>query len=112
MREWKSGRPKAFRFWLYFTPGLGVLTQEAIARKQKFLRMASSGKFLPDFVKLAEAYGAVGMRIEKPEELRSKLQEAFSIPRPVFVDVIVNEEEKVFPMVPAGAGIADMLIES
>ncbi|RJV99387.1 hypothetical protein DWW15_10215 [Subdoligranulum sp. AF14-43] len=43
MREWKSGRPKAFRFWLYFTPGLGVLTQEAIARKQKFLRMASSG---------------------------------------------------------------------
>ena len=76
------------------------------------LRMASSGKFLPDFVKLAEAYGAVGMRIEKPEELRSKLQEAFSIPRPVFVDVIVNEEEKVFPMVPAGAGIMDMLIES
>ena len=43
MREWKSGRPKAFRFWLYFTPGLSVLTQEAIARKQKFLRMASSG---------------------------------------------------------------------
>ena len=76
------------------------------------LRMASSGKFLPDFVKLAEAYGAVGMRIEKPEDLRSKLQEAFSIPGPVFVDVIVNEEEKVFPMVPAGAGIMDMLIES
>ena len=71
-----------------------------------------SGKYFPDFVKLAEAYGAVGIRISDPAELRSKLQEAFATPGPVLVDVIVNEEEKVFPMVPAGAGIADMLIES
>lgn len=72
----------------------------------------SSGAYFPDFVKLAEAYGAVGIRISDPAELRSKLQEAFATPGPVLVDVIVNEEEKVFPMVPAGAGIADMLIES
>ena len=72
----------------------------------------AGGKYFPDFVKLAEAYGAVGIRISDPAELRSKLQEAFATPGPVLVDVIVNEEEKVFPMVPAGAGIADMLIES
>lgn len=71
-----------------------------------------SGKYFPDFVKLAEAYGTVGIRIEQPAELRLKLEEAFAIPQPVIIDVIVNEEEKVFPMVPAGAGISDMLIES
>jgi acetolactate synthase-1/2/3 large subunit len=71
-----------------------------------------SGDYFPDFVKLAEAYGAVGIRIDKPADLRPKLEEAFAIPRPVIIDVIVNEEEKVFPMVPAGAGIADMLIAS
>lgn len=71
-----------------------------------------SGKYFPDFVKLAEAYGTVGIRIEQPADLRSKLEEAFAIPQPVIIDVIVNEEEKVFPMVPAGAGISDMLIES
>lgn len=72
----------------------------------------ASGKYFPDFVKLAEAYGTIGIRIERPAELRPKLEEAFAIPQPVIIDVIVNEEEKVFPMVPAGAGIADMLIES
>jgi acetolactate synthase I/II/III large subunit len=71
-----------------------------------------SGKYFPDFVKLADAYGAAGLRITNPVELRAKLEEAFAIPRPVIIDVIVNEAEKVFPMVPAGAGIADMLIES
>jgi acetolactate synthase-1/2/3 large subunit len=72
----------------------------------------ASGKYFPDFVKLAEAYGTVGIRIKKPSELRSKLKEAFAIPKPVIIDVIVNEEEKVYPMVPAGAGISDMLIGS
>lgn len=71
-----------------------------------------SGQYFPDFVKLAEAYGAVGIRIEKPAELRAKLTEAFALPQPVFIDVIVAEDENVFPMVPAGAGIADMLIGS
>jgi acetolactate synthase-1/2/3 large subunit len=72
----------------------------------------SSGEYYPDFVKLAEAYGAVGMRISDPKELRSKLEEAFAIPRPVLIDVIVTESEKVYPMVPAGAAISDMLVES
>ena len=72
----------------------------------------ASGDYYPDFVKLADAYGAVGMRISDPQELRSKLEEAFAIPRPVVIDVIVDEREKVFPMVPSGAAISDMLVES
>jgi acetolactate synthase-1/2/3 large subunit len=72
----------------------------------------SSGQYYPDFVKLADAYGAVGMRISDPKELRPKLEEAFAIPRPVLIDVIVTENEKVYPMVPAGAAISDMLVES
>ena len=72
----------------------------------------ASGEYYPDFVKLAEAYGAVGMRISDPQELRAKLEEAFAIPRPVVIDVVVDEREKVFPMVPAGAAISDMLVES
>ncbi len=71
-----------------------------------------SGEYFPDFVKLADAYGAVGLRITTPEELHPKLEEAFAIPRPVIIDVIVDEEENVFPMVPAGAGISDMMLES
>ncbi len=71
----------------------------------------ASGEYYPDFVKLADAYGAVGMRIRDPQELRSKLEEAFAIPRPVVIDVIVAENEKVYPMVPAGAAIADMLVD-
>jgi acetolactate synthase-1/2/3 large subunit len=70
-----------------------------------------TGKYYPDFVKLAEAYGATGIRIEKPDNLTSKLKEAFETPGPVIVDVITDEEENVYPMVPAGAGIADMLVE-
>ncbi len=71
-----------------------------------------SGEYYPDFVKLAEAYGAVGIRIKDPKELRSKLEEAFATPGPVVIDVLVSEEANVFPMVPAGAGIGDMMIEA
>ena len=70
-----------------------------------------TGKYYPDFVKLAEAYGATGIRIEKPEDLTSKLKEAFETPGPVVIDVITDEEENVYPMVPAGAAIAEMLVE-
>jgi acetolactate synthase-1/2/3 large subunit len=62
----------------------------------------------PDFVKLAEAYGAVGLRVSKPEELVSTLKKAFSIPEPVIIDVIVDPEENVYPMVPAGEPLNQM----
>jgi acetolactate synthase-1/2/3 large subunit len=64
----------------------------------------------PDFVKLAEAYGAVGLRATKPEEVESVLAEGLSIPRPVIMDFIVEREEGVYPMVPAGAAITEMLL--
>ncbi len=66
----------------------------------------------PDFVKLAEAYGAAGIHIENEGELESKLAEALAITdRPVLVNVEVVKTENVFPMVPAGAPLTDMIIE-
>lgn len=66
----------------------------------------------PDFVKLAEAYGAAGLRIKKIEEVRPALEEALKIKdRPVMLDFIVAEEENVFPFVPAGGAINEMLID-
>ena len=64
----------------------------------------------PDFVKLAEAYGAVGLRATNPAEVESVLAEGLSIPKPVIMDFIVEKEEGVYPMVPAGAAITEMLL--
>ena len=64
----------------------------------------------PDFVKLAEAYGALGLRARTPEEVEPVLQQAFSHPGPVVVDVVVAGEENVYPMVPAGEAISNMLL--
>ncbi len=64
----------------------------------------------PDFVKLAEAYGAVGLRATKPAEVQSILSEGLAIPRPVIMEFIVEKEEGVYPMVPAGAAITEMLL--
>ena len=66
----------------------------------------------PDLVKIAEAYGAVGVRISKPEEVKKALQEALKIKdRPVLLDFMVNKEENVFPFVPPGQAINEMLID-
>ncbi len=66
---------------------------------------------VPDFVKLAEAYGAVGFRATKPNEVEPILKEAFKIKKTVFMDFIVHWKEKVYPMVPAGDPIDHMLFE-
>jgi acetolactate synthase-1/2/3 large subunit len=67
---------------------------------------------VPDFVKVAEAYGAVGLRATKPEEVEPVLKEALKIKdKPVFMDFIVDWKEKVYPMVPAGAAIDEMIFE-
>jgi len=65
----------------------------------------------PDFVKLAEAYGAVGIRATKPNEVVPALEKAFAVPGPVVVDVMVDKDEYCFPMVPAGGANKDMLLE-
>jgi len=65
----------------------------------------------PDFVKLAEAYGAVGMRIEKPEEVRPALEKAMQVAdRPTIMDFRIAREENVFPMIPAGQSIEEMMV--
>ena len=62
----------------------------------------------PDFVKLAEAYGAVGLRATKPEEVVPALKKAFSTPEPVIIDFEIDPEENVYPMVPAGEPLNQM----
>ncbi|MEW6615122.1 MAG: biosynthetic-type acetolactate synthase large subunit [Thermodesulfobacteriota bacterium] len=64
----------------------------------------------PDFVKLAEAYGAVGLRATKPEEVVPTIEKALSIPKAVIMDFVVEREEDVYPMVPAGAPLKEMLL--
>lgn len=66
---------------------------------------------VPDFVKVAEAYGAVGFKATKPSEVEPILKEAFKIKKTVFMDFIIDWKEKVYPMVPAGAAIDQMMFE-
>ena len=64
---------------------------------------------IPEFVKLAEAYGHVGIRITKPEEVRPALEQAFALKdRTVFLDVMTDRTENVYPMIEAGKGHHDM----
>jgi acetolactate synthase-1/2/3 large subunit len=67
-------------------------------------------KMAPDFVKLAEAYGAVGLRATKPSEVEKVILEAIATPKPVIMDFVVNPEECVYPMVPAGAATTEMIL--
>ena len=65
----------------------------------------------PDFVKLAEAYGCIGLRAEKPADVEAVLRESLKIKNvPVIMDFVCDREENVYPMVPAGASIDEMII--
>jgi acetolactate synthase I/II/III large subunit len=64
----------------------------------------------PDFVKLAEAFGAVGLRAEKPEDVERVLREGLFSPKTVIMEFMVEPEESVYPMVPAGAPVTEMLL--
>jgi len=64
----------------------------------------------PDFVKLAEAYGAVGLRAVTPDEVEPVIKKALETPRPVIMEFVVDKEENVYPMVPAGKPINEMLL--
>jgi len=63
----------------------------------------------PDFVKLAEAYGAAGIRVSKKKDVKPALKKALQIKGPVLIDFIVEPEENVYPMIPAGASIRQMI---
>ncbi len=66
---------------------------------------------LPDFVKLAESYGHVGMRIDQPSDVEAAMRDAFAMKdRLVFMDFITDQTENVFPMVPGGKGLSEMIL--
>ena len=63
----------------------------------------------PDFIKLGEAFGCYAERVEKPEDLKSALKNAFESGKPAVLDMIVGKEDKVLPMIPPGGGITGMI---
>jgi acetolactate synthase-1/2/3 large subunit len=65
---------------------------------------------IPDFVRLAEAYGAVGYRATKPAEVPEVLRKGFAAPGPAMIDIVTDPDEMVYPMVPAGAPLTKMLL--
>jgi acetolactate synthase I/II/III large subunit len=65
---------------------------------------------LPDFVKLAEAFGAVGLRAARPAELDAAIEEMLAVDRAAILDVAVDQAENCFPMIPSGAAHNEMLL--
>ena len=65
---------------------------------------------LPDFVKLAEAYGGVGIRCDNPADLDAAILEMIDTPRPVIFDCIVDKMENCFPMIPSGKAHNEMIL--
>lgn len=88
---------------------LGMVRQwQELFYKRRYSQVCISG---PDFVKLAESYGAVGMLITKNEEVRPAIDKAIKTDNVVFMDFRIEPEENVFPMVPAGEAINKMISE-
>jgi acetolactate synthase-1/2/3 large subunit len=86
---------------------LGMVRQwQELFYKRRYSHTPITG---PDFVKLAESYGAVGIRVTKKEEVRPAIDKAIKTENTVFIDFQVEEEENVFPMVPAGEAINNIL---
>ncbi|HLW71835.1 MAG TPA: biosynthetic-type acetolactate synthase large subunit [Candidatus Binataceae bacterium] len=72
-------------------------------------RYSYSAMSVPNFVKLADAYGAKGFRIEKSKDLAATMKEAFATPGPVLIDIVIPKEELVMPMMPPGGAMSEML---
>jgi acetolactate synthase-1/2/3 large subunit len=88
---------------------LGMVRQwQALFYKKRYSH--TSLEISPDYVKLAEAYGAHGFRVTDPADVSDAIKNALAINGPVFVDFVVEPEEDVYPMVPAGAPINNMLL--
>lgn len=86
---------------------LGMVRQwQELFYKKRYSHTRITG---PDFVKLAESYGAVGIRVTKREEVRAAIKKALAIENTVFIDFRVEPEENVYPMVPAGEAINRMI---
>jgi acetolactate synthase-1/2/3 large subunit len=65
----------------------------------------------PDFVKLAEAFGATGLRAERPSDVRAVIEKAIATPGPVVVDIVTAREENCYPIIPAGCALREIIDE-
>ncbi len=93
-----------------------ILNNEYLGMVRQWQELLHDGRYshtysesLPDFVKLAEAYGGAGLRVEKPDELDDAIKDMIAIDKPVIFDCRVSAEENVFPMIPSGAAHNQML---
>ncbi len=94
-----------------------ILNNEYMGMVRQWQELLHGGRYsqsysesLPDFVKLAEAYGAVGIRCDNPDDLDAKIMEMISVNRPVIFDCIVDKTENCFPMIPSGKAHNEMLL--
>jgi acetolactate synthase-1/2/3 large subunit len=88
---------------------LGMVRQwQELFYEKNYAEVMMAG--LPDYVKLAEAYGAVGLRATRPEEVVPVLKKALSTPKCVVMDFVVEQDENVYPMVAAGKALDEMLL--
>jgi len=94
-----------------------ILNNEYMGMVRQWQELLHGGRYsqsysesLPDFVKLAEAYGGVGIRCDNPAELDGKIMEMINVNRPVIFDCIVDKTENCFPMIPSGKAHNEMLL--
>jgi acetolactate synthase-1/2/3 large subunit len=94
-----------------------ILNNEYMGMVRQWQEILHGGRYshsyseaLPDFVKMAEAFGCVGLRADKPAELDDKIQEMIAVNKPVLFDVRVDPTENCYPMIPSGAAHNEMLL--
>jgi acetolactate synthase I/II/III large subunit len=94
-----------------------ILNNERLGMIRQWQDLLHGGRYahsyaesLPDFVKLAEAYGAHGIRCDDPAKLDAAIMEMIETPKPVIFDCIVAKEENCFPMIPSGKAHNEMIL--
>lgn len=94
-----------------------ILNNEYMGMVRQWQEILHGGRYshsyseaLPDFVKMADAFGCVGLRAEKPSELDAKIEEMLAVRKPVLFDVRVDPTENCYPMIPSGAAHNEMLL--
>ncbi len=98
------------KFAILNNGSLGMVHQwQDLFYKKDYFATVYSGN--PDFVKLAEAYGITGLRVTEKGQVADVIQQALEIPGPVVIDFVVKDDENVYPMIPAGESVKEMLEE-
>lgn len=94
-----------------------ILNNEYMGMVRQWQELLHDGRYshsysesLPDFVKLAEAYGATGIRVSKPSELDAAIKQMIDTPGPVIFDCLVDKFENCYPMIPSGAAHNEMIL--